>query len=39
MLLYRKKKYAAVKMNSDGSEVKEIKGLDMVRRDWCDLSK
>lgn len=39
MLLYKKKKYAAVKVNSDGTELKEIKGLDMVRRDWCELSK
>lgn len=43
MLLLKKKKYAAVKVqsNSDGSvtEVIEQKGLDIVRRDWSSLSK
>lgn len=39
MLLLRKKKYAAVKEEADGSLHTEVKGLDMVRRDWCDLSK
>eukprot|EP01119_Soliformovum_irregulare_P023736 TRINITY_DN8358_c0_g1_i2.p1 TRINITY_DN8358_c0_g1~~TRINITY_DN8358_c0_g1_i2.p1 ORF type:complete len:1084 (-),score=366.25 TRINITY_DN8358_c0_g1_i2:41-3124(-) len=42
MLLLTKKKYAALKMEERGSEVvisKEVKGLDLVRRDWCDLSK
>jgi DNA polymerase alpha subunit A len=41
-LLQKKKKYAAllVKATSDGSleEFIEVKGLDLVRRDWCDLS-
>ena len=43
MLLLKKKKYAAVVINeaSDGTITyeKELKGLDLVRRDWCPLSK
>lgn len=43
MLLLKKKKYAAVKVqfNRDGTiyEVIEQKGLDIVRRDWSLLSK
>ncbi|GAX83060.1 hypothetical protein CEUSTIGMA_g10486.t1 [Chlamydomonas eustigma] len=43
MLLLKKKKYAAVKLEAgcDGqlTEVMEQKGLDIVRRDWCPLSK
>lgn len=43
MLLLKKKKYAAVVLqeNRDGSlsETKELKGLDIVRRDWCGLAK
>ena len=43
MLLLKKKKYAAVTVasSSDGKPVfgKEIKGLDLVRRDWCIQSK
>ncbi|GLJ35374.1 hypothetical protein SUGI_0711430 [Cryptomeria japonica] len=43
MLLLKKKKYAAVKVqfNKDGTayEVIEQKGLDIVRRDWSLLSK
>ncbi|KAJ8764232.1 hypothetical protein K2173_005972 [Erythroxylum novogranatense] len=42
MLLLKKKKYAAVKLQfKDGTpyEVIERKGLDMVRRDWSLLSK
>ncbi|XP_010558641.1 PREDICTED: DNA polymerase alpha catalytic subunit [Tarenaya hassleriana] len=42
MLLLRKKKYAAVKLQfKDGKpyEVIEQKGLDMVRRDWSVLAK
>ncbi|KAL2931666.1 DNA polymerase alpha catalytic subunit [Bienertia sinuspersici] len=42
MLLLKKKKYAAVKLQfRDGTpyEVIERKGLDMVRRDWSLLSK
>jgi len=43
MLLLKKKKYAALlaTQNKDGSldVKKEMKGLDLVRRDWCPLSK
>lgn len=43
MLLLKKKKYAALKVedfNGEGKIItKEVKGLDMVRRDWCNLSK
>ncbi len=41
MLLLKKKKYAAVKLGDgpNGGEVLEAKGLDIVRRDWCPLSK
>jgi len=43
MLLLKKKKYASIKLERgpDGrmQEVPEQKGLDIVRRDWCPLSK
>lgn len=43
LLLLKKKKYAALlytNLNDPNSfNKKEIKGLDMVRRDWCQLSK
>lgn len=46
MLLLKKKKYAALRMeityDKGRRNVKEFaqsKGLDLVRRDWCDLSK
>lgn len=42
MLLLKKKKYAAlsIKETSEGIVLeKELKGLDLVRRDWCPLSK
>jgi len=43
MLLLKKKKYAAlmVEEKPDGSLVttRETKGLDLVRRDWCTLSR
>ena len=43
MLLLKKKKYAALVINEGGDgEItyeKELKGLDLVRRDWCPLSK
>lgn len=42
MLLLKKKKYAAMKLVERGDEEsfkRETKGLDMVRRDWCILSK
>lgn len=42
MLLLKKKKYAALlveeKANGEIIETTETKGLDLVRRDWCDLS-
>ena len=38
MLLLKKKKYAALRIEN-GTLKREIKGLDMVRRDWCDLSR
>ncbi len=43
MLLLKKKKYAALSIQNFGTKdeniKKEIKGLDMVRRDWCPYSK
>jgi DNA polymerase alpha subunit A len=43
LLLLKKKKYAALKIEGAGTAderiVQEMKGLDMVRRDWCPLSK
>ncbi|XP_074070326.1 DNA polymerase alpha catalytic subunit isoform X2 [Macrotis lagotis] len=43
LLLLKKKKYAAlvVEPTSEGKYVtkQELKGLDIVRRDWCDLAK
>lgn len=39
MLLLQKKKYAALKVEDDGTRTKEIKGLDMKRREYCQLSK
>jgi len=43
MLLLNKKKYAALMINEnkDGTftTTKETKGLDLVRRDWCELSQ
>jgi len=49
LLLLRKKKYAALLVDNFNDMLtnrsikpilkKEIKGLDMVRRDWCCLSK
>jgi DNA polymerase alpha subunit A len=41
LLLLKKKKYAAVTVvekNGKLEEAVETKGLDLVRRDWCDLS-
>lgn len=43
MLLLKKKKYAALSVvrSPDGTyhTSQEMKGLDIVRRDWCDLAK
>ncbi|ETE64293.1 DNA polymerase alpha catalytic subunit, partial [Ophiophagus hannah] len=43
LLLLKKKKYAAlvVEPAGDGKYItkQELKGLDIVRRDWCDLAK
>ncbi|KAK1806571.1 hypothetical protein P4O66_005077 [Electrophorus voltai] len=43
LLLLKKKKYAAlvVEQHADGryTTKQELKGLDIVRRDWCDLAK
>ena len=42
MLLLQKKKYAALTVTERGKDLvveKECKGLDLVRRDWCQLSK
>lgn len=43
MLLLKKKKYAALVVENFGTSDQktsvELKGLDMVRRDWCQLSK
>lgn len=43
MLLMKKKKYAALVVENYGTPnekiTTELKGLDMVRRDWCPLSK
>mmetsp|Transcript_18898 Transcript_18898/g.27965 ORF Transcript_18898/g.27965 Transcript_18898/m.27965 type:complete len:1429 (+) Transcript_18898:96-4382(+) len=42
MLLLKKKKYAAITAEPNGDSLvygKEMKGLDLVRRDWCIQSK
>eukprot|EP00928_Gymnodinium_smaydae_P022271 TRINITY_DN1875_c0_g2_i3.p1 TRINITY_DN1875_c0_g2~~TRINITY_DN1875_c0_g2_i3.p1 ORF type:complete len:542 (+),score=178.20 TRINITY_DN1875_c0_g2_i3:679-2304(+) len=41
LLLLKKKKYAAVKVIDWKERIfeREVKGLDMVRRDWCPLAK
>ncbi|MBN3304208.1 DPOLA polymerase, partial [Amia calva] len=43
LLLLKKKKYAALTVESTGdgryTTKQELKGLDIVRRDWCDLAK
>lgn len=42
MLLLKKKKYAALVIKEDGDKIEyepELKGLDLVRRDWCPLSQ
>lgn len=43
LLLLKKKKYAALTVEPTGDRKyvtkQELKGLDIVRRDWCDLAK
>lgn len=43
LLLLKKKKYAALVVEHHGEGrytlKQELKGLDIVRRDWCDLAK
>ena len=42
MLLLKKKKYAALNVQKVGDKyttTQELKGLDIVRRDWCELAK
>ncbi|PKI84075.1 DNA-directed DNA polymerase [Malassezia vespertilionis] len=39
MLLLQKKKYAALLVDAAGETTTEIKGLDMKRREYCQLSK
>lgn len=43
LLLLKKKKYAALVVENHGdgryTVKQEVKGLDIVRRDWCDLAK
>ena len=42
MLLLQKKKYAALVVNEKDGRItttRELKGIDMVHRDWCPLSK
>lgn len=41
LLLLKKKKYAALVVDLNNEEVvkKEMKGLDIVRRDWSGLAK
>lgn len=38
-LLLAKKKYAALKITDQQTVKLEVRGLDMVRRDWCKLSR
>lgn len=41
MLLLKKKKYAAINITLVGDKpvmTQELKGLDIVRRDWCQLA-
>eukprot|EP00962_Isochrysis_galbana_P007069 scaffold1903_cov73-Isochrysis_galbana.AAC.1 len=42
MLLLKKKKYAALLVEEVNGKLvltRETKGLDLVRRDWCNLSR
>ena len=39
LLLLQKKKYAALKVEDATRTTTEVKGLDMIRREYCALSK
>jgi DNA polymerase alpha subunit A len=39
LLLLQKKKYAALKVIDGKMTLTEVKGLDMIRREYCALSK
>ncbi|EPS38784.1 hypothetical protein H072_7450 [Dactylellina haptotyla CBS 200.50] len=39
LLLHSKKKYAALNFSPDGKTSVEVKGLDMKRREYCQISK
>ncbi|ELP86600.1 DNA polymerase, putative [Entamoeba invadens IP1] len=39
LLLLKKKRYAAIMVNENGETKRELKGLDVVRREWCLFSK
>ncbi|KAF3941422.1 hypothetical protein ABW19_dt0207520 [Dactylella cylindrospora] len=39
LLLHSKKKYAALNFSPDGKTAVEVKGLDMRRREYCQISK
>ena len=39
LLLLQKKKYAALKVEDASRSTIEVKGLDMKRREYCELSK
>ncbi|KAK6521932.1 DNA-directed DNA polymerase alpha catalytic subunit pol1 [Arthrobotrys megalospora] len=39
LLLHSKKKYAALNFSADGKTSIEVKGLDMKRREYCQISK
>ncbi|KAK6502113.1 DNA polymerase alpha catalytic subunit [Arthrobotrys conoides] len=39
LLLHSKKKYAALNFSTDGKTAVEVKGLDMKRREYCQVSK
>lgn len=38
LLLSQKKRYAALQIGPDKKETRIVKGLDLVRREWCPLS-
>ncbi|ADM11550.2 DNA-directed DNA polymerase alpha [Encephalitozoon intestinalis ATCC 50506] len=39
LLLYKKKKYGGLYMDEDGKTYVEYKGLDLVRKDFCEVSR